>query len=75
VIIICKIHTFTCALLPDLVSVMHMTFYITFHVFYYSTMILHSLIHMGQSDYLYDNLNTEAILREKEIYIYIFYSF
>ena len=49
-----------------------MIFYITFHVFYCSTMLLHSLFRMGQSDYLYDNLNAEAILRKRKIYIYIF---
>jgi hypothetical protein len=51
-----------------------MIFYVTFHVFYYSTMLLHSLFRMGESDYLYDNLNAENILRKKEKYVF-FYSF
>jgi hypothetical protein len=47
-----------------------MILYITFHVFYFSTILLHNLFRMGEKDYLYDNLNTEAILRKRQMLIF-----
>jgi hypothetical protein len=63
------------ALLPDLrqiLPVIYMIFYITFHFFYFSTMLLIALFRMGESDYLDDNLNAEAILRKRKM-IFFFY--
>ena len=58
----------------QILPVIHMIFYITFHFLYCSTMLLHSLFRMGESDYLYDNLSAVAILRKRKIY-FSFYSF
>ena len=69
-------YTFIFALLPDLhgqiFPVIYMIFYITFHFFYCSTMLLIALFRMGESDYLDDNLNEESILRKRKM-IFFFY--
>ena len=36
-------------------------------------MLLRSLFRMGESDYLYDNLNAEAILRKRKIDIFLLF--
>ena len=53
----------------------HMRFiYITFRFYYCSTMLLHSLFRMGESNYLFDNLMQKALSERKKIgYIFLFF--
>jgi hypothetical protein len=64
------LYVLSCPILRQILPVIHMILYITFHVFYFSTILLHNLFRMGEKDYLYDNLNTEAILRKRQMLIF-----